>query len=65
MTFEDLVPDHEYGFTGSYLKEHLDEQQFKRFVLWMGGQTAAWVDGETVYYAHDFHRWARAGTIID
>ena len=50
-------PDHEYGFSGKLLEEHLSREEWERFAEWMNGQTCMLDDKlGTINYTHDVIR---------
>jgi hypothetical protein len=74
------VPICRLGYPQSQLKEIFSEDQFKRFIAWMRGQTFASCEGSEyvkyyvpngcgphgyVYYTHDVKRFLDGSPIVD
>ena len=50
-------PDHEYGFSGKLLEEHLSREEWEKFAEWMNGQTCVLDDKlGLINYTHDVLR---------
>jgi hypothetical protein len=58
-------PNHQYGYTESFLHEAFDKfgLSWMLFDRWMIGQTTAF-DGETIYYTHDVQKYLKRGGIF-
>ena len=58
-------PRSSLGYPASQLREMLDEQEYRRLMVWMRGQTVGVENNEAVVYSHDLIRWMNAGKIVD
>jgi hypothetical protein len=70
MLITDLIelgePDDPLGYTAELLESRFDEQQWRRLMAWMTGQTMCLnAAGKGIIYAHDVERFLRARRIID
>jgi len=50
------------GVTYNMVRKAHTEQEYAKFIRWMGGQTQGMMDnGEAAVYSWDYERWCRQG----